>query len=162
MRRFHHLGTLTLMCFVAGLLTGCADQNTEKIKITKLDDLPQHTYPVDGKPSDMVKSEAQVKALAMKIRANIEKDLDTYDIGDATTLQRMYGQLGTIDLLEGKYDDALKRLEQVRQLEDKEAAKLTSGISTKAMIAATSWLSVRVEVKVPTPRNRKPIRITPR
>ena len=54
MRRFLHLWTLATACLVAGLVVGCADQQGEKIKITKLDDLPQHTYPVEGKVSDIV------------------------------------------------------------------------------------------------------------
>jgi hypothetical protein len=136
MRRFCHLWTLTAACLTAGLLAGCASQQTKKIKITKLDDLPQHTYPVKGKVSDMVTSEQQIMTLAGQIRGNIEKDLATYEIDDPTTLQRMYGRLATIDMVEGRYQDALKRLDQVRVLEDKEAARLTSGLTTRAMIAA--------------------------
>ncbi|UCG32814.1 MAG: S8 family serine peptidase [Phycisphaerales bacterium] len=136
MRRFRDLWTFTTACLMAGLLAGCADQQGKKIKITKLDDLPQHTYPVEGKVSDMVKSEQRTMALAKQIRADIEKDLATYEIDDPTTLQRIYGRLATIDMLEGKYKDALKRLDQVRALEDKEAARLTSGLTSRSMIAA--------------------------
>jgi len=108
----------------------------KKIQITKLDELPQHTYVMEGKVKDLVKSREQVLKLAGKVRESVEADLATYQIDDATTLQGMYGKLLTIDLLEKKYDDALARLEQIRELEDKEAAKLTTGLSTKAMIAA--------------------------
>ncbi len=109
---------------------------TEKIKITRLDDLPQHTYPFTGKVVELVKSDDQIAKLAGKVRADIESDLATYDIADATTLQRMYGTLLTIDLIERRYDAALARVEQIRNLEDKEAKRLMTGLTTQAGVAA--------------------------
>jgi subtilisin family serine protease len=139
-RRFHIAWILTLSFLPTALVVshadGSGDKPREKIKIKKLDDLPQHTYPVSGKVSDLVKSDAQVAELAKKVRANVEADLATYDIGDPTTLQRMYRTLLSIDLVEGNHKSALARIEQIRELEDKEAKKLTTGLTTQAMIAA--------------------------
>lgn len=139
-RRFHIAWILTLSFLPTALVVshadGSGDKPREKIKINKLDDLPQHTYPVSGKVSDLVKSDAQVAELAKKVRANVEADLATYDIGDPTTLQRMYRTLLSIDLVEGNHKSALARIEQIRELEDKEAKKLTTGLTTQAMIAA--------------------------
>jgi hypothetical protein len=108
----------------------------KKIKIEKLDDLPQHTYPYAGDVGELIQSHEQVLALAKKVRADVQSDLDTYEIDDRTTLQRMYGTLLTCDLLEGNHQAALKRLNRIRDLEGKEAARLMSGLSTRAMIAA--------------------------
>ncbi|MCP4593390.1 MAG: S8 family serine peptidase [bacterium] len=109
---------------------------TGKIKITKLDDLPQHSYPVDGTLADLVRSKKAIAALAAEVRADLDANLATYQVDDATTLQRWYGALLTLDMLEGNHDAALTRVEQIRQLEDKDAQKLTIGLTVKAMIAA--------------------------
>lgn len=108
----------------------------EKIKITRLDELPQHTYPVQGTVSELVSSREAVLGLGEKVRADIEADLAKYEINDAATLQNLYGRLLNVELLNGQYDRALLRIEQIRGLEDKEAAKLTTGLTTLAMIEA--------------------------
>ncbi len=140
-RRFRTLWIMTVACLAAaawviGPAAAAEDQPRAKTKITKLDDLPQHTYPVKGKVSELVKSAEWIAELGKKVRANVEADLAKYEIDDATTLQEMYGKLLAIDLLEGKYDAAINRIEQIRVLEDKEAKKLTTGLSTLPMIAA--------------------------
>ena len=143
-RTFRFASVLTVAGFSLALIVGCASGSSDrqstghsnKIKVTKLDDLPQHTYPFTGKVRELLGSEEQIAELAAKVRANVENDLNTYEINDATTLQGMYSTLANIDLLEGKTDAALARLEQIRQLEDKEAKRLTTGLTTKAMIAA--------------------------
>jgi len=128
-----------------GLLIGCAskpaaDKPTEepaaKIKVTKADELPQHNYPFDGKVSELVRSDEQIAELAKKVRANIEADLAKYEISDPKTLQGMYGTLLTIDFIEGKLDSVAARIEQIRELEAKEAKKATTGLSALAMIDA--------------------------
>jgi len=117
------------------LIGGCAE-HSDKIRITRLDDLPQHTYPVTGSVTDLVQSRSEVMKLAEAVRADILADLDTYEINDKSTLQRMHGTLLAIEMLEKDYPAALKRIEQIRRLEDKEAARLTSGLIAGSTIAA--------------------------
>ncbi|MHC4697797.1 MAG: S8 family serine peptidase [Planctomycetota bacterium] len=141
-QRFRNVNVwvLTSFCCSAAAVVGCANASggkpVEKIKITKQDDLPQHTYRFKGKVAELVKSDRKIAKLAVKVRADVESDLATYDITDATTLQRMYGKLLTIDLVEGNDDAALARIEQIRELEDKEATRLMTGLTTQASIAA--------------------------
>ncbi len=160
-RRFQHVWMLALVCLPVALIAGCAsgsksspgaqaaqagapdketpesaEQPREKIKITKLDDLPQHAYPVEGQLAELVRSDGWIGELAGKVRADIEADLATYQIDDASTMQRMYNTLLTIDLIEQNHDDALAGIERIRALEEKEAKKLVAGLSTEAMIAA--------------------------
>ena len=86
-RRYRKLWTLVVVGVVGAMFAGCATTGpraaktkkaaeTQKIKITRLDDLPQHTYPISGKVSEMVKSDEQVAELARQVRANIEADLE--------------------------------------------------------------------------------------
>jgi hypothetical protein len=139
-RSFRKVFGLMLSLLATAVVVGCAaaptEQPREKIRVTKLDELPQHTYPVTGKVADLVRSNEQIAKLAAKVRADVEADLATYDVDDETTLQRWYGTLLTVDLLEGKDAAALQRTEQIRALETKEAAKLTIGLLTSAMIDA--------------------------
>ena len=101
-----------------------------KPKITKLDDLPRHTYPVTGSAVDLVTSDAKFADFAAQVRADTEKDLADYDIEDKTTLKRLKGTLLTLDLLENKNDDARKLIDELRALEDKPALKIMTGFIT--------------------------------
>jgi subtilisin family serine protease len=98
-----------------------------KPKITKLDDLPRHTYPVQGSVVDLVTSKEKFDPFAADVRANVEKDLATYDIEDKTTLKRLKGTLLALDLITGRNDEARALITELRGLEDKPALKLTSG-----------------------------------
>jgi len=99
-----------------------------KPKITKLDDLPRHTYPVQGTVTDLVLDDAKFNALADQVYANTEKDLNDYDIEDKTLLKGLKGTLLQIDLLQGRNDAARQLVEEIRNLEDKPALKLTTGL----------------------------------
>lgn len=102
-------------------------QEAPKPKITKLDDLPRHTYPVQGTVLDLINSDEKFAALSAAVRADTEKDLAAYDIEDKTTLKGLKGQLLALDLLEGKNDEARKLIAEIRELEDKPSAKLMTG-----------------------------------
>ncbi len=99
-----------------------------KPKISKLDDLPRHTYPVQGTVVDLVTSPEKFAAFAAQVRANTEKDLADYDIQDKTTLKRLKGTLVLLDLLEGRDADARALIAELQSLEDKAALKLTTGL----------------------------------
>ena len=74
--------------------------------IEKKDDLPRHTYTITvPAATDLYTPEQrdQLMALASAIRADIERDLETYDIRDDNTIQGFYGVLGSIALLEGDW-----------------------------------------------------------
>jgi len=108
----------------------------DKIKIEKLDDLPRHTYQIDQKAVDMIGDEEAVLKLAKEIQKDIESDLNTYEIDDKTTLQGYYSVLGTIALLEKRYDDYLNFLQMRKDLEEKDAVRMTMGLFTQSYIKA--------------------------
>jgi subtilisin family serine protease len=105
-----------------------------KPRIAKLDDLPRYTYPVQGSVADLVTSAEKFAPLAAQVRADVEKDLATYDIGDKTTLKSLKGTLLTLDLLEGKNTEARSLIAELRDLEDKPALKLTTGFITEVRL----------------------------
>lgn len=107
----------------------------DKIKVESLDDLPRTTYPLDGPASELLQSE-DFAAFAVRVRMDHQRLLDDYDIQDPTTLQTIYGVLGRTDFLLGDYDGALSWSEKSRALEDKEANRLTAGVTLKAWVQA--------------------------
>ena len=128
MKRLLVLSTLSLVLATPVL--------AEKIRIEKADDLPRHTYQIEGKASEFVQDRDAIMALAAEVKTDLEADLETYEIPDPTTLQGYYASLRTIAFLEGRNDDVLALSEKIRGLEDKKAAQLTSGMMIDAMAVA--------------------------
>ncbi|HUJ43786.1 MAG TPA: S8 family serine peptidase [Opitutaceae bacterium] len=108
----------------------------EKPKITSQDQLPRFSYEFKGKVTDVATQEAAYQELAPKVRADLEKLLADYDIEDRATRQDVLGALLTMDLHEGRYDAALRRIAEIRVLEQKPAPKLTTGLLAEAYIDA--------------------------
>ncbi|HUU02693.1 MAG TPA: hypothetical protein VM425_14750 [Myxococcota bacterium] len=123
-------------CLILVLGTLTVSGAAEKIKITKLDDLPRYTYKIEGKAVDFLNNDAAVMKLADQVKRDLKKDLATYDIADKTTVQGYYASLGTVALLKGNYDTYLDYLKKRRDLEDKEASRLTMGLFAEAWVKA--------------------------
>lgn len=129
-------------------LPGCAGQSQvadapeaakevmEKIKITSLDELPVHTYPLQGKIAALLDQPEVLGALRQSLISDLEGDLALYEINDTATLQDKFGSLSSMYVIEGRYDEALELMDKIRDMEDKEASKMTSGLGTRAFIAA--------------------------
>jgi subtilisin family serine protease len=107
-----------------------------KKKITRATDVPQFSYPVTGKVEDLLRSDEAFAELAGRIRKDVESILAKYDIEESATQRRLIGTLASLDILEGRDQDALRRLAEVQALEDKPAQKLTSGMVERAMLQA--------------------------
>lgn len=112
-----------------------------RIPVKTKDDLPRHTYQVEGKASEFLLTDAPFKAFVQQVKQNAESDLAKYKIEDRTTLQEYYALLQTVALFEHRDDDALKYLEKAQEIEAKESKKLMMGMVSKAMIKATKATS---------------------
>ena len=112
-----------------------------RIPVKTKDDLPRHTYQVEGKASEFLLTDAPFKAFVQQVKQNAESDLAKYKIEDRTTLQEYYALLQTVALFEHRDDDALKYLEKAQEIEAKESKKLMMGMVSKAMIEATKATS---------------------
>ncbi len=111
-----------------------ATQPGAKKAVKTAADLPLHTYTIEGKPSDLITSGAPFKALLAQVRADIESDLEAYDIQDRSTLQQFYGVLQSIATSEDRDEDALGYVEKIRALEQKESKKLMTGQVLLALV----------------------------
>jgi hypothetical protein len=113
---------------VGGALLLAAAVSSAKTPVQTLDDMPRHTYQVAGSVSAMLADPAAFGAFCASVRADIESDLATYEIGDKTARQRLLNTLLSLDLQAGRDADVPDRVEAVRALEDKEATRLTTGL----------------------------------
>lgn len=106
--------------------------------ITRKDDLPRHSYRLDIKVTDLYLPEnrATLLSLANAVEADILADLATYDIQDDSTVQDYYAVLGSIAMLENRWQDYLDLLAKQRALETKEANRLTMGLYSEALARA--------------------------
>jgi subtilisin family serine protease len=131
------------LALIAGLALALAPvqaqqpgQPDTRIVVKTADDLPRHTYQIQGKASEFLVSDKAFKDFLNQIKADTEADLAKYKIEDPTTLQGYYGLLQQVAMLQGRFDDAQTYIEKVRALESKESKKLMTGQVLNSMIAA--------------------------
>ena len=107
-----------------------------KQRIDRADDLPRFTYKIDGQLENLVGDDAKFAAFGAEVRRDTESTLVKYDIADRATERELLTKLLLLDMLDAHYNAALKRADLIRDLQDKPAAKLLSGLTTHAIVAA--------------------------
>lgn len=81
----------------------------QKKVITKAEDLPKHSYVLPSNNAEtIIRDKEMIMDLAMKMKKDVENDLNTYDIQDNATLSNYYGLLQLIYILEGDYAESLE------------------------------------------------------
>jgi hypothetical protein len=139
MIRFQRTSLMAAVALACGLclpLVQAQQPAGTKPRIEKAADLPRFSYPVAGKLEDIVRSAERFAPLAQAVRRDTESVLAGYDIPDKATRRDLLNLLAMMDFLEGRYESALTRAEEVRALQDKPADKLLSGLRLRAMVAA--------------------------
>ena len=129
-----------LLCLVAvPLLVAQAP----KQKIARAADLPVFTYKLEPTVEDVLLSDEKFHQLAIEIRKNVESVLAKYEIEDKAALRGVLGTLLNLDWLEHRDADALKLLDQIKDLQEKPAAKLLSGLDARAILQARAQFKDR-------------------
>lgn len=126
----------TVMALACVACAAAAAAAGDRIVVDKADDLPRHTYTIEGTASGLVADRDAVLALAAEVQRDLKADLEAYEIPDRTTLKGYYRILRTIAFLQSRTDDALALGDTIRGLEDKEAAQLTDGLTMRAIVAS--------------------------
>ena len=124
---------------VAGLAATLAPSEAwaqARPRIEKAADLPRFTYQVSGPLESLVRSPQAFSAFAATVRRDAESVLASYDIPDKATRRDLLSLLAVLAYLDGRYDEALARAEEVRSLQEKPADKLLSGLRLRAMARA--------------------------
>lgn len=106
-----------LLLLLALSLTGPALAQTKQ-RIEKAADLPRFTYQVDGKVEDLLTDEAKFATFAKQLRRDIDSVLAGYEIADKASERQLLGTLAQLDVLEGRYADALERSDQIKALQE--------------------------------------------
>ena len=118
------------------LLAATAAFAQQKPRIEKAADLPRFSYAIEGRVDDLIRDDAKFRRFADAVRHDAASVLTGYDIDDRATLRQLEGELAQLDFLEGNDDAALQRALRIRELQDKPADKLMSGLQLRAMIGA--------------------------
>lgn len=125
-----------LSCAVVACVSAVAVWGAEKPRITSQDQLPRFSYPLTGDVTAVLTDAATYQKLADAVRADLEKLLEDHEIADLATLREVLSTLLSIDLEAGRFDAALERIQKIRSLEEKPAAKLTTGLLAESYIEA--------------------------
>ena len=143
------IGSLALVAMVFGF-SACSQDSpppeattvTENVDnrpvISRKDDLPRHTYTVSIQAIELFEPQNRqvLLDLAARVRTDVESDLDTYNITDDQTIRDFHAVLGSVALLEERWQDYLDILDRRRALETKEANRLTMGLLGEAFAYA--------------------------
>ncbi|MBC7470634.1 MAG: hypothetical protein H7322_15015, partial [Ramlibacter sp.] len=127
----------TLCALACALLLASAFAQTPK-RVERADDLPRFSYPVQGELEAVVRDPQRFAVLAQAVRRDTEATLAGYDIAELATRRQLLGVLVQLDMLEWRYDDALRRSAQIQQLQEKPADKLLSGLTVRAIAAGVA------------------------
>jgi subtilisin family serine protease len=107
-----------------------------KKRVEKAADLPVFSYKVDGSLESLIRDDAKFRAFGSEVRRDTDSVLAQYDIADKAKLRELLGVLVRLDLIEGRWDSALAGAAKIRELEQKPADKLVSGLVVRAIVGA--------------------------
>jgi len=121
---------LLVVCFAVA-------QDAAKKKVTSQADLPRFSYPLSIPASELVQTDAATfDAFAAKVRADVNSVLQGYEISDKATMRTLLSTKADLQELAGDYSGALETVKAIRGMEDKPAARLTSGLFTESELKA--------------------------
>lgn len=127
---------IRLFVFMLALVLANTGLAQTRKKVEKADDLPRFSYKVSGNLEDLVRDGKKFAEFAAAVRRDTASVLADYEIPDKATERQLHGTLAQIDYLEGRYDTALTELARVRDLQEKPADKLLSGLQMRSFISA--------------------------
>ena len=108
----------------------------EKTVITAADQLPRIAYPFTGNVIELFQDAERLQSYIDKAEKEVLRQMEEFDIQDKATVRGYYTSLRTLDILNGDYRAALGKIQKIRELTDKQADKLTSGLSTESLLQA--------------------------
>ncbi len=98
--------------------------------------LPVHTYPIKDSLAVLLADEQQVKTLKEQLKHDLITDLYGYEIHDTAALKTHYRILGDLAFYDGDNAKSLAYYDTLRALEIKPAAKATSALVKRSLIAS--------------------------
>jgi hypothetical protein len=111
---------------------------TPKPRVDHPDQLPKHRYPVAGDVGNLVVDAAAFGALARPLRADLEHDLAAFDIRDPASRKDRLFLLALLDALDGRWPQALARIDEIAAIEVVPARKAMTGLTIRVWADAIS------------------------
>ncbi|HET7728803.1 MAG TPA: S8 family serine peptidase [Usitatibacter sp.] len=112
-------------------------QAVEKKVITSADQLPRRQYAIGRLPSELLDApKPELDAVVEAVDKDIANDLATLDIRDRATRTAMLSARAQFAVHRGDFAAAQQFLRDIRGQQEKEADKLTSGISLENILEA--------------------------
>jgi hypothetical protein len=102
------------------------------------DQLPSHRYQVTGDVGRLVVDPAAFAELAGPLRADLERDLANFDIRDRASLKSRLFLLALLDALDGRWREAVARLDQIAAAEVVPADKVMTGLTIRVWADAAA------------------------
>lgn len=93
--------------------------------------LPVHRYAVTGKPSDLIVDAAAFAPLARSVRSDLERDFAAHDIRHPETRKDRLFTLAVLEALDGRWPDAVARIDQVAAASVRPADKVMTGLTIR-------------------------------
>ena len=125
-----------LLCLSGAIvLSGCRQEEGRRTVRTR-DDLPRHTYPVRQSVKGLFADREALAELAARVRADLTDDLSKHEIKDQAALAQLHQVLVNAAIVDGDLEEGLAQIEQVRQLEVTDRAKLLAGFPLEAIVKA--------------------------
>lgn len=137
---FSHSKTVPLS-FALFALFACLVTADDKVVITEADQLPRVSYPFEGRAVDLVNDVSLLNPFLQQIEVEISDQLAKYDIRDQATMKAYLQTLRTLDVLNGDLDAALEKIISIREMQEKPADQLTSGLIVEAVIAVAQGVN---------------------
>jgi hypothetical protein len=127
---------LPIVLLLASTVFAAAQTSPKKAASTEAD-LPRFSYPVDTDVQHLLNMPAKdLLQFAGPIRSDIEKTLRDFEIKDHEAHRKLLHARLNLDLLAGENAAVLQTVQQIRSLEDKPVAKLTTGLNEEAIALA--------------------------
>ena len=126
----------SIFLFLASVGLAAAQTAPKKIVTTEAD-LPRFSYPVDGDVQHLLDMPVkEFSKFALPIRSDIDKTLSDYEIQDHAAHRKLLHARLEFELLSGDNAAVLGTIQQIRALEDKPVAKLTTALTEEAIARA--------------------------
>jgi hypothetical protein len=128
-------GCLFLLTALTAAFPSAAPLN--KKRVASEADLPRFSYPLKGSASALLEADDAIfNAFADKVRADLDSIFNNYEIDDKATLRTLTGVKFDLQELAGDDSAALGTLGQLRLLQEKPEARLTTGLGARAQLEA--------------------------
>ncbi|HEY1767025.1 MAG TPA: S8 family serine peptidase [Terracidiphilus sp.] len=125
--------SLVLLCALSAASLPGQNQKT----VNTAADLPRFSFPLTQPASTFLGADdASFNAFAQQVGADVDSVLSGYTISDKETSRELLGAKCDVQLLTGDTKGAMATLDQIRDLQEKPAAKLTSGLTLRAVLRA--------------------------